>query len=63
MAAPLRAGRTPRAQADEHCSRAAWWREETRAVREETERMVARARELVAASRRQRQERADAENR
>jgi hypothetical protein len=43
--------------------RGAWWREEARAIREETRRVVDQARELVAASRRQRQERADAEDR
>jgi hypothetical protein len=43
--------------------RSAWWREEFCAVREEMRRLVAQSRELVAASRRQRQERADAEDR
>ncbi len=46
----------------EQCRWAAWWWEESRAVREETRRVVAQARELVVASYRQRQERADTEN-
>src|SRR5688572_19102685 len=44
-----------RAQADEQRHQGAWWREEMR-------RVIAQPQELVAASRRQRQERADAED-